>query len=170
MKRILLFMVATVAGATLTLAQDPPDQPKSKKDKPPLTEEQRAQMEQRLNDAWTALPAESKMRLMRLHRALSEMPPNESRFIHERIERFLNMTPEERQKLRENAERWKNMTPEERQKAREDFRKRRQEFEEKWRRDHPGEEPPQSPPHKPDRPHPVEGENAPQLPPPPSDQ
>ena len=105
-----------------------------------MTEEQRAQQEERLNDVWNKMPVEAKARLMRLNRALNQMPPEERQFIHDRIERFVNMSPEEKQRLKENAERWKNMSPEERQKARDVFRQRRLEFEQKWRAEHPGEE------------------------------
>lgn len=171
MKRILLLTIATLAGATLALGQEQPERAKTKSDKPPLTDEQRAQTEQRLNDAWTALPVESKIRLMRLHRALSEMPPDERRFIHDRVERFLNMTSEEREELAKNRQKWEQMTPEERQKAREAFRKRRQEFEEKWRQEHPGEKPPPFPLHKPKSPPPppaADNQGAPQAPPPPA--
>lgn len=169
MKRILLLTIATVATGAFALGQEQPDQAKSKSDKPPLTDEQRAQTEQRLNDAWGSLPVESKMHLIRLHRALSEMPPDERRFIHDRVERFLNMAPAEREKLAQNRQKWEQMTPEERQKAREAFRKHRQEFEEKWRQEHPGEKPPPFLPHKPKSPPPsADSEGAPQAPPPPA--
>ena len=72
---------------------------------------------------------EGKTQLMRLHRGLAEMPPDERKFIHDRIERFLNMTPAERARLQQNRKKWEQMTPEERQRAREEFRNRRQEFE-----------------------------------------
>src|ERR1700685_2941640 len=104
-----------------------------------MTEEQRAQLEQRLNDTWSKMPVEAKSRLMRLHRALTEMPPDERKFIHDRIERFLNMSQAEREQLKQNRQKWEQMTPEERQKAREEFRKHRQEFEQQWDRGHPGE-------------------------------
>lgn len=115
----------------------------------PVTDEQKPPIEERLNGAWQQLSPREKMQLMRLHRALNEMPPEERKFIHDRIERFLNMPAEDRQRLRENADRWKSMTPEQQEKAREEFRKRRAEFEEKWRREHPGEEPPPGPFRKP---------------------
>lgn len=132
--------------ATTLNAQDEP-----KRERPKPTEEQRAQMEQRLNDDWSKLPLEAKMRVMRLHRALNQLPPEERRFIHDRIGRFLNMSPEERERIKENAEHWKSMTPEQREQARQKFRERRQQFEGKWRQEHPGEEPPSWPPrrHKP---------------------
>ena len=171
MKRIVFLTIATLAGATLTLGQQQPDQAKPKSDKPPLTNQQPAQTEQQLNDAWSSLPVESKMHLIRLHRALSEMPPDERRFIHDRVERFLNMAPAEREKLAQNRQKWEQMTPEERQKAREAFRKRRQAFEDKWRQEHPGEKPPPFLPHKPQGPPPppppADGKGAPQAPPPP---
>ena len=140
-----------MALAVVARAQDEPVKPtEPKHSRPPLTEEQRAEMEQRANDTWNKLPLEAKTRVLRLHRALTQLPPDERKFINERIERFLNMSPEEKQRLKDNAERWKNMTAEERQKAREQFRQRRQEFEQKWRQEHPGEEPPPFPQrHKP---------------------
>jgi hypothetical protein len=107
-----------------------------------MTEEQRAELEQRLDATWGKMSLEGKTRLMRLHRALAEMPPDERKFIHDRIERFLNMSPAEREKLKQNKQQWEQMSPEERQSAREEFRKHRQEFEERWRRERPGEEPP----------------------------
>src|SRR5664280_1653500 len=122
MKRIWLLSLALLAGATMTLAQQQTNQTaKPKRDKPPLTAEQRAQMEKQLDESWNSLPMESKMHLMRLHRALSQMPPDERRFIHERIERFLNMSPEEREKLTQLRKKWEQMTPEERQKARDEY-------------------------------------------------
>ena len=153
-----IFLLAAVVVAR---AQDEPVQPpKPKRDRPPMSEEQRAQTEQRLDDDWNKLPLEAKMRVMRLHNALTQLPPEERRFINDRIGRFLNMSPEEKQRLKENAERWKNMTLEERQKARDQFRQRRQEFEQKWRQEHPGEEPPpfQPRPHKPPPPPPENSE------------
>ena len=133
MKRLALILGLIAVGA---FAQEPP------REHPPLTDEQKAQMEQRANEAWSKLPAEAKVQVIRLHTALNQMPPEERRFIHERIKRFVDMTPEERQRLKENADRWNKMTPEERDKAREQFRQHRKEVEEKWRQEHPGEEPP----------------------------
>jgi Spy/CpxP family protein refolding chaperone len=148
MRRNFLLTVLLVGAMTGTaVAQQPPlptpssgDQTNRPRAKSAMTEEQRAQMEQRLNEQWSKMPVEAKSRLMRLHRALSEMPPDERRFVHDRIERFLNMSQAEREKLKQNRQKWEQMTPEERQKAREDFRKHRQEFEQRWRRDHPGED------------------------------
>ena len=120
-----------------------PDGPK--RGRPPLTEEQRAELEQQLNDTWNKMTLREKSQVIRLHRTLRELPPEERRFIHDRIERFLNMSPEERERIRQNAERWKQMTPEEREQARELFRQRRKEFDDKWRQEHPGEEPPPFP-------------------------
>jgi hypothetical protein len=145
MKRILLLTFAMMAGIAIAFAEEQPVRSRPKRDKPPLTDEQRAEMETRANETWAALPVESKMRLMRLHRALTGMPPDERRFIHERVERFLNMTTEEREKVTQLRQKWEQMTPEERQKARDAFRKRRQEFEQKWRQEHPDEPPPPFP-------------------------
>jgi hypothetical protein len=147
-----LLMALTVAA----YAQDEPARPpEPKRDRPPMSDEQRAQAEQRLDEQWSKLPVEAKMRVMRLHRALNQMPPDERKFINDRIGQFLNMSPEDRQRIRDNAKRWDTMSPEERQKAREQFRQRRQEFEQKWRAEHPGEEPPPFPP-RPHKPPPTE--------------
>jgi hypothetical protein len=143
-----LTVLLIVVGAGTGLAQQPTlptpaptDQTNKPRAKSAMTEEQRAQQEQRLNEQWTKMPVEAKSRLMRLHRALSEMPPEERKFVHDRIERFLNMSPAEREKLKQNRQKWEQMTPEERQKAREEFRRHRQEFDQQWHRAHPGEDP-----------------------------
>lgn len=131
------FGVALLLAASLTArAQQPPA---------PMTDDQRAQLEERLNNTWRSMPLESKMRVMRLHRATHEMPPEDRKFIHDRVERYLNMPPEERERLKQNRQKWEQMPPEQRQQAREKFQQRRKEFEEKWRHDHPGEEPPPFP-------------------------
>ena len=161
-----ILLVGAVLGAAL--AQQPPlptpspnDQTNKPRSKTALTEEQRAQMEQRLNEEWNKMPVESKARLMHLHRALSEMPPDERKFVHDRIERFLNMSAAEREKLKQNRQKWEQMTPEERQKAREEFRKRRQEFEQQWNREHSGENPTPNPANEPNTPTPPETNGAP---------
>ena len=96
----------------------------------PWTDEQKVQLAQRADEAWQQLPPDAKIRILNLHKALTGMPPEERRFIHERIERFLNMAPEERAHLKKNSDRWHAMSPEERERAREQFRQ--------WRKDHPG--------------------------------
>ena len=146
MNRMLLLGFAIFAGATVVQAQGQSDQPKPKPEPPPLTAEQRAQAEQKLNEEWSALPIESKTHLMRLHRALTQMPPDERKFVHDRIERFINMSADERERMMQLRKKWEQMTPEERQKAREEFRRRRQEFEEKWSLEHPVAPPTASPP------------------------
>jgi Protein of unknown function (DUF3106) len=141
---LLTVLMMGMALSTVFAQQESPSQPPDDVAKPkakvPMTDEQRAQLEQRLDAQWSKMPVEAKTKLMRLHRALSEMPPDERRFIHERIERFLNMSPAEREKLQQNRQRWEQMSPEQRQKAREEFHKRRQEIEEKWHHEHPGGE------------------------------
>jgi hypothetical protein len=136
----LIFGMAVVVG----FAQQgpPPDDQTKPKAKAPLTEEQRVQLEQRLDATWSKMPLETKQRLMRLHRALAEMPPDQRKFIHDRIERFLTMTPAERKTLQQNNQKWDQMTPEDREKAREEFRRHRAELEEKWHHEHSGEESP----------------------------
>ena len=165
MNRVLLLALAVFAGAAVAQAQGQSDQPKPKPEPPPLTAEQRTQLEQKLNEEWSALPIESKTHLMRLHRALTQMPPDERRFVHDRIERFINMSADERERMMQLRKKWEQMTPEERQKARDEFRKHRQAFEEKWRQEHPGEEPPPFP-HNPSGPPPSPGETVPAAPPP----
>lgn len=137
MKRV--FLVGWMAATVVALGQPPAE-------RPPMSPERKAELVQRADEAWANLPAEAKIRLWRLHQALTQMPPEDRRFIHDRIERFLQMPPEEREQTRKNAQRWKEMSPEERERAREKFRQRRQEFEQKWRAEHPGEEPPPFPP------------------------
>ncbi len=102
----------------------------------------KAQSEQKLNDAWGQLSAEDKMTLMRFHHALHDLPPEQRKMVRERIGRLLSMSPAEREQLQQNLKKWQQMTPQERQKAREEFHRRKQSLEEKWRREHPGEEPP----------------------------
>jgi hypothetical protein len=158
MKRYAIIFL--LAAAIVARAQDEPvKSPATKRERPPLSDEQRTEMEQHANEAWNKLPLEAKTRVLRLHRALTQLPPEERKFINERIERFLNMSPDEKQQLKKNAEHWKNMTLEERQKAREQFRQHRQEFEQKWRQEHPGEEPPPFLPHSP-RPPPPPTDNS----------
>jgi hypothetical protein len=137
----LIFGMVVVGGFAQQESPPPDDQTKPRA-KAPMTEEQRAQLEQRLDAAWSKMPLETKQRLIRLHRALVEMPPEERKFIHDRIERFLTMTPAERKTLQQNNQKWDQMTPEEREKARDEFRRRRAELEEKWHREHPSEESP----------------------------
>jgi hypothetical protein len=151
-RKFLLTVLLTGAVAGAALAQQTPspapatgDSTNKPRAKSGMTEEQRTQMEQRLNETWSKMPVEAKSRLMRLHRALSEMPPDERKFVHDRIERFLNMSQAEREKLKQNRQKWEQMTPEERQKAREEFRKHKQEFEQQWHREHPGEDPTPNP-------------------------
>ncbi len=162
-----LFLLGLLAGMIVTSAraQQPPppppivDQTKPRQ-RPLMTNEQRALAEQRLDARWSRMNLESKTELMRLHRALAEMPPDERKFIHDRIERFLSMTPAERAQLQQNKKKWEQMTPAERQRAREEFRSRQQEFEQQWRRNHPGEEAPANPPP------PAENNGTPTPPPP----
>jgi hypothetical protein len=144
--RLTILLATSLLGTGVFAEVAPAPQPKV--ERAAMTDEQRAQIEQRLNEVWSKLSVREKSQLMKLQHALREMPPEERKFIHDRVERFLNMSPEERQKLNENHDRWQKMTAEERQQAREKFSQHRKEFEEKWRREHPGEEPPPFPFHK----------------------
>jgi hypothetical protein len=141
------WLIILLVSAVATFGQEKSPPGDSKPQQPRLSEQQ-------LNDEWRKLPLESKRRLLHLHRALTRLTPEERRFIHDRIDRFINMAPEEKRRVQENAERWKKMTPEEREQARRKFRERRRQFEEKWRREHPGEEPPPFPPLPPQKPPP----------------
>lgn len=148
----LMLCIALAVATALSNAQVPTHMPAPAHHKPPpLSEEERAKLAERVEKEWAALPLEAKLRLMKLNRALREMPPEERRFIHDRVEKFLMMSAEERAMLRRNKQRWEQMTPEERQRARELFERRRKEFEAKWREEHPGEPVPPFPPPRPGR-------------------
>jgi hypothetical protein len=103
--------------------------------------------EAQLDQKWNSLPAREKAAALRLHQALRQMPPDERKFVQDRIGRFMEMPAEDRRRLKENNDRWKKMTPEEQQQAREQFRQRRKEFEEQWKKEHPGESAPPFPFH-----------------------
>jgi hypothetical protein len=138
-----LTAVVALACGTVVCAQEtapPPPQRQGEKRFAPADESQ-------LNQAWSGMPLRDKASALRLYNALRQMPPEERKFVHERIERFMQMSPDERRKLKENNELWQKMTPEERQQAREKFTQRRKEFEEKWRKEHPGQQPPPFPYH-----------------------
>ena len=131
MKRAILTGLAILAAVTARaqIATNTPDpQP------PAMTAEQQAQLALRADEAWKQLPPDAKIRLLNLHKALTGMQPEERRFVHERIERFLNLTPADRERIKKNSERWHTMSPEERERARAQFHQ--------WRKDHPGELPP----------------------------
>jgi hypothetical protein len=163
-------MIAGVLSTRLVSAEEPATPPSPPRDeRPAMTDERRAQMEERLNKEWSSLPLEGKVRLMRLHRALHQMPPEERKFVQDRVGRFLDMPPEERERLKKNREKWEKMTPEEREQARQKFRERRRQFEERWRQEHPGEEPPPFPFHRQKGPPPDAGETAPPPAPPQND-
>ena len=136
---------AVIGSGIAARADEQPTRRGSNRGGVPQSDQDRAALEERLNNAWTSMPLEEKMGVMRLHRGLRELPPDERKFINERIDRVLKMSPQEREKLRQNYQRWQEMTTEERQRAREEFRKRRKEFEQKWRKEHPGEEVPPFP-------------------------
>jgi len=131
MKRVILTGLAILAAITAQ-AQIATNSPAPHS--PALTSEQQAQLALRADEVWKQLPPDAKIRLLNLHKALTGMQPEERRFVHERIERFLNLSPADRDRIKKNSERWHTMSPEERERAREQFRK--------WRKDHPGELPP----------------------------
>ncbi|MCS7049636.1 MAG: DUF3106 domain-containing protein [Verrucomicrobiae bacterium] len=155
----LLALIITALPLTVPVARpeplDPPHRPLRDRLEQ-LNPEERAKLEQRLDKEWAELPLHAKLRALRIARALRDLPPEDRRLFHERIERFLNMSPEERERLRRNRERWEQMTPEQRERAREEFRKRRDEFRREFER-HEGEPRPHRPPPSP-------------LPPPPPDE
>ena len=131
MKRAYLTGLALLAAVTLRaeVTTNPPPQHSAT-----VTDEQKTQLALRADEAWKQLPPDAKIRLLNLHKALTGMAPEERRFVHERIERFLNLTPDERERIKKNSERWHSMSPEERERARAQFHQ--------WRKDHPGELPP----------------------------
>ena len=137
---IKLMAAVALAFGVVATAEDAPPQRSGEKNIPAIDETE-------LNQTWNAMPAHDKAAALRLHKALRQMPPEERKFIHERIERFMQMSPDERHKLKENNELWQKMTPEERQQAREKFMQHRKEFEEKWHKEHPGQQLPPFPPH-----------------------
>ena len=131
MKRTYLTGLAMLAAVTLhaqVTTTTPPHQSAA------LTEEQKTQLALRADEAWKQLPPDAKIRLLNLHKALTGMAPEERRFVHERIERFLNLSADEREQIKKNSEHWHTMSPEERERARTQFHQ--------WRKDHPGELPP----------------------------
>lgn len=111
----------------------------------PKAAERPAPDEAQLDQKWNGLSPRDKASAMRFHQTFRQMPAEERKFINDRIERFMQMPADERRKLKENNERWKKMPPTERQQAREQYEQRRKEFEEKWRKEHPGQEPPPFP-------------------------
>ena len=135
MKRALVTGLCILAAVALR-AQDSTNTPPRRY--PLLTAEQQAELARQADDAWSQLSPEAKSRLLRLHKALTDMPQEDRHFIHERIERFLTMSPEERDRIKKNAERWRAMSPEERDQARKQFQQ--------WRKDHPSELTPPPPP------------------------
>lgn|GEM_PF-4574299 len=96
--------------------------------------EEQVALEQKLNEAWAALPLKNKLMLMRSQTALRAMPKEERQFIEERINRFLAMNPAEREQLKRNQQRWNKMSPAEREQARAAYEKHRKEFAERTRK------------------------------------
>src|SRR5437870_13466082 len=101
-----LFTLITAGMLTATIyAQEPPpagavpERPMpAKRDGAPMTDEQRVVAEKRADEVWSKLQPREKLQLLKLHRALTAMPEEERKFIHDRVERFLNMSPEDRTK------------------------------------------------------------------------
>ena len=134
MKRILLTGLAILAAGALR-AEDITNLPPHRLST--LTDAQKAELAQKADEVWSQLPPEAKIRLLRLHKALTDLPPEERHFIHERIEKYLTLSPDDRERIKKNNERWHAMSPEERERAREQFKQ--------WRKDHPNEVPPPLP-------------------------
>jgi len=131
MKRIILTglaILATITAQAQIATNSPAPQLSA------ITAEHQAELALRADEDWKQLPPDAKIRLLNLHKALTGMQPEERRFVHERIERFLNLSPADRERIKKNSERWHTMSPEERERAREQFHQ--------WRKDHPGELPP----------------------------
>ena len=66
--------------------------------------------EQRADEAWSKLSPREKQQVLKLHRGLQAMPPDDRAKIRERIDHFQQMSPAERDQLRQNHERWQKMT------------------------------------------------------------
>jgi hypothetical protein len=94
------------------------------------------------NTQWNALPVEDRTRVLQLYMDLQQLPKEEHKIIRDRINQYLRMTRGERKQLEENYERWAKMPPAEREKARQTYLRLRWEYETKWRKEHPGQEPP----------------------------
>jgi hypothetical protein len=93
-----------------------------------------------VNEAWSKLPLEAKQRVMRLHGRSTRCRPER---IHQQPDWTVSQHAARKNgSASENANPVGTDVPEERQKAREQFQQRRQAFEQKWRQEHPGEEPP----------------------------
>lgn len=99
--------------------------------RPALTDEQKAQRVQRADESWNKLSGEERIRLMRLHDALVDMPPDERRMINQHVDRFLKMSPAEREQMKKNLDRWKTMSPEERARARDLYQRRHRELDQR---------------------------------------
>ncbi len=109
---------------------------------PEQLEAERARRIEAQNKVWNAMSVEERARLLQLHSDLQQLPKEELKIIRERINRYLRMKPEERKQLEENYERWAKMSPAEREKARQSYLRLRWEHEQRWRKEHPGQEPP----------------------------
>jgi len=141
MRRELLIAIITVALIPLALAAEGSPKPSA-----PPPDQERAAQEERLDKAWKSLSVNEKLHVLQLHRALQDLPVKERQFIQDRIGRFLEMSAGERERLKKNKERWEKMTPEQRERARAQYERRKREFQEKWRREHPGQPLPSLPP------------------------
>ena len=84
--RLTILLATSLLGTGVFAEVTPAPQPKV--ERAAMTDEQRAQMEQRLNEVWSKLSVREKSQLMKLQHALREMPPEERKFIHDRVERF----------------------------------------------------------------------------------
>jgi len=142
MRQLRVCMLAVAASLAVSVGQcaEAPVPPKAAP-----TDADRVQQEKHLDEMWGNLSLEAKTHLMQLHRALRELPSEDRRFIQDRVGKFLEMSAQEREKLKKNKQYWEKMTPEQRERARAQFEQRRRAFEAKWRREHPGQDPPPFP-------------------------
>lgn len=132
-------LLATLSPAAWAEENTPPHRPGRE---PRYTAEEWTRMEHRADETWKRLPTAEKLQLLRFHRALQAMGEEERAFLHERIERFRGMSDQERRQLHDNRQRWQQMSPEQKERARQEFRRRHPEFEQRWRENRPGQEPP----------------------------
>lgn len=101
-------------------------------------EAERAKRDEEVNAWWANLKPDERHNLMRQQLAFGEMPPEMAKSIRTSIDTFLKMSPEERQVFKDNYARWEQMSIKDRQEARDEFRKKKKEFEDQWKKDYPG--------------------------------
>jgi len=145
MRRLVIsFCLTALVGsaALVSRAEEKAAPPKPPAKTPEQLEAEKARRLEVQNKQWNALSVEERDRVLRLHLELQQLPKDELKIIRDRINRYQRMTAAERQQLETNHERWAKMKPAEREQARRAYLRLRWEYEVKWRKEHPGQEPP----------------------------